>query len=280
MTRLAGDIVVWLNRMANLLGNLLEPIGWLPGWLSATLTAFVTGIGMLVAFKYTSSQRAIERTRRGIRADLLAISLFEDNLSVVLRAQAGVLGGAIRLLLLAMVPMAVMLGPMSLLMGQLSLWFQARPLRVGDEAAVTVTLAGGEGSPWPTVLLKSTIAAEPTVGPVRVLGKREVCWNLRAKEPGEHTLIFQVGDLPVEKELAVGDGFMRVSVKRPPADWWEALLHPRERPFPPDSQVQAITIAYPERSSWTCGTDSWFMYWCGISLASGFFFRRVLNVHM
>lgn len=278
MTRIAADIVAWLNRVANVLGELLEPIGWLPGWLSATLMAVVTGIGMLVTFKYTSSRRAHERTRRGIRADLLAISLFEDDLSVVLRAQAGVLRGAIRLLLLAMVPTAVMLGPMSLLMGQLALWFQARPLRVGEEAAVTVTLAGDEGSPWPSVLLKSTVAAEPTVGPVRVLGRREVCWNLRAKEPGEHKLVFQVGDLLVEKELAVGDGFMRVSVKRPPADWWEPLLHPRERPFPAEAPVRAIAIAYPKRSSWTCGTDSWFVYFCGVSLATGFSFRRVLSV--
>lgn len=280
MTRLVEDVLIWLTTVANSLGGLLEPISWLPGWLSATLTASITGIAMLVAFKYTSNQQAIQRTRRGIRADLLAISLFDDDMCVPLRALAGVLVGGLRLLLLATLPMALMLVPMSMLLGQLALWYGARPLRVGEETAVTLTLGGGEEDPWPPVVMMSTSAADSRVGPVRVLGKREVCWTLRAREAGEHRLVFQVGDLSAEKELAVGDGFMRVSVKRPPAVWSEALAHPRERPFPAESPVQSIAIAYPDRSSWTCGTDSWVAYWFGVSLATGLCCRRVLNVNL
>ena len=49
--------------------------------------------------------------------------------------------------------------------------------------------------------------------------EREVCWNVKAKKPGNHRLSFQVGDQTVAKELAVGDGFMRVSTERPGWDW-------------------------------------------------------------
>jgi hypothetical protein len=274
------DIVVWLNAVANALGQALAPIGYLPGWLSATLVAVVTGVGMLVVFKYTSNQRAIKRARQGIRANLLAIKLFKDSVAVGLRSQAGVLGGAVRLLLLALVPMAVMLVPMTLLLGQLALWYQARPLRVGEEAVVTLTLGGSDELPWPAVELQPADALEPVVGPVRVLSKREVCWSVRATQAGQHRLRFQVDGQTVEKELAVGDGFMRVSAKRPPWDWSEALLHPRERPFAPDAAVQAIEIAYPGRSSWTSGTDYWVAYWFAVSLAAGFCFRRVLKVNL
>ena len=86
---LGTDIVVWLNTVANGLGRLLAPIGWLPGWLSATVVAVVTGVGMLAVFKYTSNQRAIKRARQRIRANLLAIKLFKDSVAVGLRAQAG-----------------------------------------------------------------------------------------------------------------------------------------------------------------------------------------------
>ena len=168
-----------------------------------------------------------------------------------------------------------MLVPMTLLLGQLALWYQLRPLRVGEEAVVTLTLGGADDAPWPTVVLVPTDAAEPTVGPVRVLSKREVCWSVRATRAGQHRLTFRVGGQAAEKELAVGDGFMRVSAKRPSSDWSEALLHPREQPFSPDSPVRAIEIAYPERSSWTSGTDYWVAYWFVVSLAAGFCFRRV-----
>jgi hypothetical protein len=274
------DIIVWLNAVANALGRALAPIGYLPGWLSATLVAVATGVGMLVVFKYTSNQRAIKRARQGIRANLLAIKLFKDSVAVGLRSQAGVLAGAARLLLLAVVPMVVMLVPMTLLLGQLAAWYQWRPLRVGEETVVTLTLGGNDEAPWPAVALGPTDAVEPVVGPVRVLSQREVCWSVRARQAGQHRLTFQIDGQAVEKELAVGDGFMRVSAKRPPWDWSEALLHPRETPFGPDSPVRAIEIEYPSRSSWTSGTDYWVAYWFGVSLAAGFCFRKVLNVNL
>ena len=60
-----NDVVVtllsWLNSIAGVVARiLLAPIAWLPGWLSATLVASVTGVLLLIAFKYTSNQLAIK----------------------------------------------------------------------------------------------------------------------------------------------------------------------------------------------------------------------------
>src|SRR5437879_660946 len=110
------QVAVWLNAVANALGQVFAVIGVLPGWLSATLVAIATGFAMLLAFKYTSNQRAIKRTRQGIRANLLAVKLFKDSVAVGLRAQGAVLVGAVRLLLLALVPMLVMIAPTILLL--------------------------------------------------------------------------------------------------------------------------------------------------------------------
>ena len=143
---------------------------------------------------------------------------------------------------------------MTLILGQLGLWYQARPLRVGEEAVITLKLGGDAGSPWPAVSLEPTDAVEVTAGPVRVRSKREVCWNVKARQPGSHRLVFQVGDRTIAKELAVGDGFMRVSAERPGWDWSAILLNPWEEPFRPGDPVRSIAIAYPERISWTSGT--------------------------
>jgi hypothetical protein len=274
------DLLVWLNAGANALGTLLGPIGCLPGWLSATLVAVATGVGMLVVFKYTSNQRAIKETRRSIRANLLAIKLFKENVAVGLRSQVAVLGGALRLLALALVPMAVMLVPMTLLLGQLALWYQQRPLRVGDETVVTLSLAPNADSPLPSVDLEPSGAVDVAIGPVRLLRNREICWSLEARQPGRHRLRFLVNGEPIEKELAVGEGYMRVSVKRPSWDWSEILLHPYEEPFAPGAAVQTIAIEYPSRTSWTSGTDYWLVYWFGVSLLAGIGFRRVLKVNL
>lgn len=274
------QLVVWLNGAANGLGRVfLSPVAFLPGWLSATLVGVGTGIAALIAFKYTSHQRAIGRTRSGIRADLLALSLFKDNVAVLLRAQGGILLGALKLLALAFVPMLVMLVPMTLLLGQLALWFQARPLAVGEETVITVTLKEEGASTWPDVRLEKSPAIEPLAGPVRIASQRRLCWSAAAREMGTHRLAFTVNGKTIDKEIAVGEGFARTSPLRPAWRWSAALLHPWETPFFPNSPVQSIEIVYPERSSFTTGSQSWIIYWFVVSMVAAFAFRRVFHVN-
>ena len=186
--------------------------------------------------------------------------------------------GAGRLFVLAVVPMLVMAIPVTLLLGQLGLWYEARPLRVGEESVITLGLGGDAGSPWPAVSLDPSDALEVTAGPVRVRSRGEVCWSVKARRPGDHRLAFRVDDTTIAKELAIGDGLMRVSAERPGWDVSSILMNPWERPFRPGDPVRSIAIAYPERSSWTSGTGSWVIYWFAVSMVAALCFRRTLGV--
>lgn len=279
MSTILAQLVTGLNAVVNRLSSIvLAPVAWLPGWLSATLIAIVTGIVMLVVFKHTSNQPAIRQTRRRIKANLLALSLFKDELRVALRCQWSLVLGAGKLLALSVVPMLVMLVPMCLLLGQLAVWYQARPLAIGEQAVVTVTLA--ENVSPADVTLVSSPGARVSTGPVRVPVKQMVCWKLEAVEAGCHEMEFQIEDQRVTKQVAIGDGFMPVSVKRPAGNVTDVVLHPRERPFSGDSPVQSIEVDFPERSSWTSGTDSWLVYWFLTSLVAAFVARPMLKVNI
>jgi hypothetical protein len=212
-----------------------------------------------------------------MKAHLLALKLFKENPWVTLRAQGRVLWGALRSLVLAIVPLLVMALPACLLLGQLALWYQARPLPVGEETVITMKLNDAQSS-WPVVRLKQSDAVEVLIGPVRVLSKRELCWSAKARQPGYHRLVFEVNGEEIEKEVAIGDGFMRVSTLRPGWDWSDALLHPAETPFAPDSPVHSIAIEYPDRSSWTSGTDWWLIYWIVVSMLAALCFSPWLKV--
>jgi hypothetical protein len=281
VTTVLTRLVVWLNTLANSLASvLLAPLAALPGWLSATLIAVTTGVLMLLAFKYTSHQTAIKRVRNEIKANLLALSLFKDSVAVSLSAQGRILWGALRLLGLAVVPMLVMLLPMCLLLGQLAAWYQARPLQIGEETVVTVHLADDSPQALRQVQLIPSDAVTTTVGPVRVPARQMVCWNVQARQAGYHQLTFSTGDKSFEKEMAIGDGLMRVSPQRPAWHWTDALLYPRETPFATDSPVQSIELVYPPRQSWTAGTRSWLIYWFTASMVAAFVARPLLNVNI
>jgi hypothetical protein len=274
-------VAAWLSAAASFLGRFaLGWIGVVPGWLSATAVAAVTGVLMLAAFKFTSNQHAIKRVRNDIDANVLALKLFKDSARVALKAQRRILSGALDLFILAVVPMLVMAVPMTLLLGQLALWYEARPLEVGEDAVITLKLNQKQAASWPAVSLRPTEAVEVIAGPVRVRKNREVCWNVKARQSGGHQLSFQVGEQSFAKELAIGDGFMRVSTERPGWDWSRILLNPWEPPFRPGEPVHSIAVDFPTRSSWTSGSGYWVIYWFAVSMIAALCFKGVLKVNV
>ena len=217
-----------------------------PGWLSATVVAAVTGVLLLAVFKYTSNQRAIKRVRNDINANLLALKLFKDS------AAGGAAGAgarpagrrpAVRARRRADAGDGRAGDPAS---GPARLWYQARPLRVGEDAVITLKLDGDAGSSWPAVSLEPTDAVEVEAGPVRVRSKREVCWNVKAREPGSHRLVFQVGDQTDRQGTRDRRRLHAGQHSSGPAGTGRSiLLNPWEEPFRPDDPVRSIAIDYP-----------------------------------
>ncbi len=280
MTRFLAQITAWLNTVMNGLGRfLLAPlIETLPGWLSNTIVAAVMGVIMLIIFKYTSNQQAISRVRDNIKANMLALKLFKDSMAVTLQSQGRLLRGALLLLVHAVRPLLVMVVPVSLILAQLALWYQSRPLRAAESAVVMMKLTGEADAPWPKVTLESMPAAEVTIGPVRVVSKREIYWEIKARQNSNQPLIFQVDQDKVEKELAIGKGFMPVSAERPGWHWTSIFNNPREKPFAPNSVVQSISITYPDRPTWTSGTNWWIAYFFGASMVFALIAKPFLKV--
>ena len=281
MTHGITQLVVWLNSIVNPIGRIVfAPIAVLPGWLSATIIGVGTGLLTLLAFKFTSNQQAIKRVRSEIKANLLALALFKDSVPVSLQSQGRIVMAAARLLVYSIVPIAVMLIPMALLLGQLSLWYQARPLRVGENAVVTMNLNGPDTTKWPKMQLDASAAFKPTLGPVKISDERAVCWNVEARQAGYHRLALDIDGTKIDKELAIGDGPMRVSLSRPAWNWSEALLNPAETPLAVNSPVRSIEIQYPKRLAFASGTNTWVIYWFVVSFVAALGFRRMLNVQL
>ncbi len=131
---IVSRVMVWLGDAAFGLLSVFSPTVGL--WLISALT----GVGMLLIWRYTSNQDAIGDIRAKISAHLLATRLFKDNLSVTFRAQRQIIWQAIRLLGYSFRPMLIMLVPFVLVMVQIGLRYEFRPFAVGEVARVTATL--------------------------------------------------------------------------------------------------------------------------------------------
>ncbi len=247
----------------------------LPVWGGLTILSAVTGVVMLVAFRYTSNQEAIGKAKDDIKAQLLALKLYKDELRVTFRAQFRLLWAILRLQRYVLTPVLWMALPMLLGLAQMGLRHQWRPLHAGERTLIRMNM-----DPLAVRAANVTLLPNPglvvEVGPVP--GTDSLVWRVRAGEPGRRKLRFQVDDAALEKEVVVSDAFERVSAMLPGSRWTQQLLHPAEPRVSSNSPVRSIEIMYPHVESWIYGADYWIVYFLVISMVTALIFRPLFKV--
>src|SRR3990172_8011637 len=204
-----SPLLAFLNPICTWLGDvvyaLLIPF---PVWLGLIVISAVTGVLMLIAFRHTSNQKAIGKVKDDIKANLLALKLYKDELRVTFQSQARLLWAIVRLQRYVLTPVLVMALPMLLALAQMGIRYQWRPVRSGEQTLIKMKFAPGTGKSV-EVSLEPHSGMAVEVGPVP--GGDLCVWRVRGGAPGRHALQFHVAGETIEKELVVGDGFERVS---------------------------------------------------------------------
>lgn len=268
-------VMVWLGDLAFAALSVFSHATAL--WIISALT----GVFMLLIWRYTSNQDAIADVRSKISANLLASRLFKDNLSVTFRAQRQIIWQAIRLLGYSFRPMLIMLVPFVLIMVQIGLRYEKRPLRVGERARITATIkpdvkfAGAES----TLSLPDGLSPDPN-DPCRAVPLRTVDWRITATKAGEYALVFGRGEDTVSLPLVVGDDLSRLSAIRG-GGFWSRLLYSAEPSINASSIFESIKIHYESRSTPVFGWDvHWLITLFVLSIIFALIFKPFLKVHI
>ena len=259
-----APILSILNRACTLIGDgVYAVLGPFPAWAQLVILSAVCGIGMMLVFGRTSNQAGIAAAKDKIKANLLALRLYKDQIHVTLSAQVRLAGAIAKLQWHMLFPVLVLMGPTLLVLGQMGVRHQWRPLAPGERTLIRLTLRSGEG-PAPSVVLQPGRGLRIEAGPVP--GGGELVWRVRADQPGRHELRFEIGGVALTKELVVGEPGERVSAMRPGHRWTSMVLHPVEWPLPSDSLVAAIEIEYPSTRSVVSGSGYWLLTFFVVSM--------------
>lgn len=271
-----------------------------PGWLSLTVFGGVTGLLAMVAFKYTSNQAAIGKVRDDIKSALLAMKLFKDNLSVTFRSQGRLFISAIKLFLYSLVPFAVMIVPMMLLIFQMGMRYEWRPLEPGETVTMTIELNNSvKATELGDVSLEAPDGVVVEVGPLPAYfettedheAENSLSWRLRAEKPGDHKLVIHAGGETVEKSFPVeGNKYASVCPGRAGQEYWglAPLFYAREKPAAKSDVIQRIYFNYktwPDEQSWPNAKSpvfGWNIHWIityfVMSMVIALIFKPILKV--
>ncbi len=245
--------------------------------VALVLVSGLFGVVALIVVRYCSHQDAIGRIKDRVKANLLSIWLYKDELRVMFLAVPRIVWGALKLQGHMLPPLLVMLVPMILICSQMAAWHEWRPLAVGERALLKVTMS-------PTAA-DAALSVTPQLPPgvtlshrVRSPKTKDVCWYVQATEPGRHTISFPMGQEMVSKELVVGDGFERVSPVRHSGGWIDSFLYPCEEPLPDNSAIRSIAVTMPPVDSWLFGSAWWIVWFLVFSITIALIFKPYFNV--
>ena len=274
-----------MQAVFNLIGRVINtlfafvmwPLSALNPMWALLLLSVVGGVVMVWIFGKVSSQDRITLIKNRIRGNLLGVRLFQHDLGVVFRLQRGILSDTVRYVGLSLIPLLVLMPPVLVLLVELNLYFGAGPLPLDTPTMVTLQLEEGTG-PLPPVSLQVTQGLVVESPPVRVRTRNEISWRIRARQAGEETLTFQVGDRSVTKEVRTGPGWGATSPYRT-GSVLEWLGYPGEPLLDGSSSLRSIEVRHPplDLRMWGYPVD-WVLFFLVVSIVAGFAFKGPLGV--
>lgn len=273
-----GIVNAVLGRVFDLL---FLPVRTLTPWAGLILASLVTALLMLFVFRLTSDQAGIRRAKNRIKAHLLELRLYKDNMAVTLRAQGNILIQNLRYIGYNAKPLLVMIVPLVLILAQLNLWFGSSPLRPGDETLVKVKLRDGY-NPLETALeLRVSGGLDVETPPVRIEDEGEYAWRIRAVSNGPAGLELAVGPYSVAKTVAVGGRPLSKVSPRRVRRLLDLVLYPGEPPLPGGSPIRSIEVLYQGQTLDLLGLGvHWLVAYLLLSVIFGFALKGVFKVEI
>jgi hypothetical protein len=241
--------------------------------------SLVIGLLMVIVFGYTSDQKAIHVAKDRLKAQLLALRLFQDQIHVVLRSYGRIVLATGLYLRLAFKPLLFVIVPITILIMQLDRYLGSVPLSTGQSFLVAAHMDGPDSLNQASLLLPDGLSS--TAPAVHVLATNEVVWRLVAEKNGEYFVNVRVAGQQFAKRVVVGSGLSRLSSIRIRGRFWERIFLSAEPALPDNKFVQAIDVQYPARNIAFARIEwNWIWLFFVLSLAAGFLFKSMLGIEI
>ena len=271
------------NRIFGKIFDLLFiPFRSMNPWVGMVIVSLLTGLLMLVIFRYTSNQAGIKKVKNKIKAHLLELRLYKDSLGLSMKAQGNILLANLKYITHSFKPLLIMIVPVVLILIQMNFWFGYESLEPGEQTLLKVKLEEGYNP------LQTNLTLEPEPGivietpPLRIEEYSEVNWRISSQKSGVHHVNVVIGGNKISKTVATDTKpLSKLSPIKHRKKLLDELFYPVEAPIAKDSPVKSVEILYPSKSMHLFGLNiHWLIVYFALSIIFGFSFKGIFKVEI
>jgi len=242
------------------------------------LVSIVIGLIMVVLFGYTSDQKKIHVAKDQLKAHLLAVRLYQDQLPVVMKTYGRIILGTGRYIRLAFMPLLYVIIPITLLIVQLDRYLGSLPVEPQQAFLISVKTA-------PDVLnevkLELPEGLATSAEPVHIPADNQVVWRVVAAKDGAYNVNVAAGGQTESKSVVVSPAVERLSPVRLRDHWVDRMLTSGEAELPKNGPIEAIDVSYAPRDIHFAWIDwNWIVLFFVLSMIAGFIFKELLGIEI
>jgi hypothetical protein len=236
--------------------RLLAPLDLVGFPFALVVTSAVFGILALIAFKHLSAQGRIKDAKEKIKAHLIEIRIYQDDLAIVGRAIGKVLLRNLQYLALNFAPFVPLSIPFVFVLAQLVVRYGFEPVRVhaqdevvlpGRGAMIEVELASARAADVAGLRIELPEGVRPLSPLVRIPSDGRAYQEVVAVAPVSGEIGFVLADgARTTKAIVAGSAAGPLQPERSRGAL-SALLWPVEPALTGDSPFQRVRLEYPER---------------------------------
>jgi len=237
---------------------------------------------MLFIFKRTSDQKGIKKTKNRIKAHLLELRLYKDDMRTSFKAQGNILLSNLKYMKHSLKPLLVMIIPIILILIHSNFWFGYDSLQKEEKALLKVKLSEEYVPQEVNLQLSSPDSIRIESPPLRINEKKEIDWRFSATQKGVHELKIQAGAHSISKPISVDQKpLSRISPVKKSKNFINQILYPAEKPISQDSPIKSVEITYPSSGLSLFGIKiHWLIAFFGLSIIFGFSLKGLFGVEI
>ena len=249
---------------------------------SLALLSILAGVVLVLLYSAAINQTKLRAVKREASALFLETLMFRRELGVSLRAQVKLFWHGV-LYLVRVIPGLILVAvPALLILAQLNLWFDLRPLVPNERMLVRVKVEK------PEALYNVKLQADPGIsvetGPLRIEDTGEVYWRIKALEPGRHKISIHGAEIPmaVTQAVAVVESKTQGLFPLPTLRFKSSalgLLYPGANSIAESTPLNEVQLRYPETTFTFLSFEThWLFVFTLLSLLSGLLVAKIFGL--